>query len=145
MFSHIKQDYFDFVMTNPPYYSKNDKEPSPDMLRNVANRESTVDLENWLKLGLRALKTKGTFNVIHTADRLGDILQVFNIYANNLTILPIITQENQPIKRVIVSAKKGVKGGTKILPPLVINGIENNKYSKEGEDILYNMQPINMF
>ncbi|MEP5760170.1 MAG: methyltransferase, partial [Litoreibacter sp.] len=63
----LRQQTFDHVMTNPPFFDRADGSAASDEGRESARGES-VDLPAWLDAGVRRLKSKGTLTVIQRAD-----------------------------------------------------------------------------
>ena len=108
----------DVVMMNPPY-NDGASTLSADDYRQAAM--AADDFMPWIKAAARALAHKGRVVIISRADRLDEILSALASSFGDVAIKAVHTSEDEPAKRVLVSARKGVKNPMVILPPLVIN------------------------
>ncbi|MDR2268301.1 MAG: methyltransferase, partial [Holosporaceae bacterium] len=70
-FSLPGQYFFDYVVTNPPFFRECSHRVST--AKRVANFE-TIGLSEWITLCLKKLKNRGIFCIIHRPARLGEIL-----------------------------------------------------------------------
>ncbi|KAA5604490.1 methyltransferase [Roseospira marina] len=114
---------FDAVLTNPPYLE--DGTPSPDAGRARAHA-TVVPLEHWVGACLDRLRPKGRFVVIHRADRIDALLAALHGRAGAAEILPLWPGPGsdggpRPARRVIVRARKGVRGPATLWPGLVLH------------------------
>lgn len=126
---------FDQVMANPPYLSADRADPSPDPGRAVAGVEGEADLAAWIEFGLSRLKPRGGLTLVQRADRLHEILAALGAAAGDIRILPLWPKAGRPAKRVIVAARKGLKGGVTLLPGLVLHEPEG-AYTAAAEAVL---------
>lgn len=126
------------VMANPPYHEAAGAEASPDPMRAAANREGAARLSDWIEAMLRAAAAKGGLTLIHRADRLSEILALLRGRAGAIRILPLWPRCGQAAKRVVVQARKGVKGPDVLLPGLVLHGDEKEgrRYTPAAEAVL---------
>jgi tRNA1(Val) A37 N6-methylase TrmN6 len=124
------------VFFNPPYYDDASKMIVPKKEKQKAYMAEAAPLESWIKLANRVLTPKGRMTLIHRADRLDDILAISKKWFGDVVIKPVAPYADQPAKRVIVSARKGVNGPMKLLPPLVLHDRSDRKYTPEAESIL---------
>lgn len=134
-------DPFDHVMTNPPYLPA-DRGRTSDAARGGAKIES-VDLATWLAYGLARLRPKGAITVVHRADRLDDLLAAFAGAAGDIAILPLWpdAEGTKPARRVLVSARKGVKTPLRLLPGLALHG-PDGAYTPAADAILRDGEAI---
>ncbi|WP_240035725.1 tRNA1(Val) (adenine(37)-N6)-methyltransferase [Hwanghaeella grinnelliae] len=126
---------FDQVFTNPPYMEalSADKSPIADKAR--SNVESAATIAEWIGAGLALLRHKGGFTVIHRADRLDAILAALHGKAGDVEIIPLWPRAGVAAKRVIVRARKGVRGGATLLPGLVLHG-NGQAYTAQADAVL---------
>lgn len=130
------------VFFNPPYYDDPKKLVAPDARKQAAYIGHGVPLQDWIKLAHTVLIPKGRVTLIHRADRLDDILMLLKKGFGDIAVKPVAPYADQPAKRVLVSARKGVKGPLKILPPLVLHDGSDRKYTPEAEAILRGAERI---
>lgn len=124
------------VFFNPPYYDDPKKMVPPKFQKQAAYMGHGVPLETWISLANKVLVPKGRVTLVHRADRLDDILLLMKKWFGDVVVKPVAPYADQPAKRILVSARKGVNGPMKILPPLVLHDGSGRKYTAEAESIL---------
>ena len=127
---------FDHVMTNPPYLPPARSRTDRNGARAAAMVES-VDLAVWLGYALARLRSKGVLTLVHRADRLDDLLAALTGEAGDIAILPLWPDGSgaKPARRLLVSARKGVKTPPRLLPGLALHG-RDGIYTETAEAIL---------
>lgn len=128
----LKRMNFDYVVTNPPFYSISEFRISNR--RRSANFE-TINLKTWLQLCFKRLKSRGNLYIIHIAERLSAVLSAIDDHAGKIEVTPVHSYKDRPAKRVIVKCKKGSKESLKIMPPIIIHN-ETGEYSEYTKKIL---------
>ncbi|MBI2707191.1 MAG: methyltransferase [Proteobacteria bacterium] len=136
----LKPHSFDQVITNPPYYEYSRTQSSPIPGKAQANTE-TIDLGKWLKCCLKMLKPKGTFTMIHRAERLSEILSHLDSKVGNLIIYPLWAGPRKPARRVIIQGRKNMGGEPRLAFGMMLHG-GGEKYTPEAEEILRSAQPL---
>jgi len=126
----------DQVFFNPPYFDDPKAMVPPKQQKQNAYMAGDVPLESWIRLANKVLTPKGRMTLIHRADRLDDILTLSGKWFGDIVVKPVAPYADQPAKRVLVSARKGVKGPMKLLPPLVLHDGADRQYTDEAEAIL---------
>ena len=145
----IRTASFDHVFTNPPFYEAAASSAPSDSGRDTAHRIGEAQLDDWITVGLRRLKPRGYFTIIHRAERLADILQSLHGKVGDVHILPLTPREGRPAGRVIVRARKGVAAKLILLAPLVlhqgeVHSKDEDSFRSEVRNILRSAQPIVM-
>ena len=97
--------------------------------------EGAADLQAWIGFALSRLKPRGGLTIIQRADRLHEILAALGRGAGDISILPLWPKAGRPAKRVIVQARKGLKGGVNLLPGLVLHEADG-AYTPAAEAVL---------
>ncbi|MEO1919263.1 MAG: methyltransferase [Paracoccaceae bacterium] len=138
--SPIRTASFDHVFTNPPFYNAAASSALADGGRDMAHRIGEAQLEDWIEIGLRRLKPKGYFTIIHRAERLADILASLTGKAGDIRILPLTSREGRAAGRVIVCARKGAGGALGLLAPLVLH--EGAAHSKDEDSFREDVRKI---
>lgn len=134
--------HFDQVAVNPPYHDSARHRPSPNPIKAGANLDREAGLAVAVASARRSLKHKGRLTLVHRADTLGEILAALDGFGE-ATICPLWPKAGRPAKRVIVSARKGVKGGGCLLPGLVLHG-EDGGYTAEAAAVLEAGAPLSL-
>jgi len=121
---------YDLVLTNPPYGEAGRGTPPPQTGRAVAH-VTAVSLAAWVAGCLARLRAKGRLVVIHRADRLDDLLAALRGRAGAIEVIPLWpgpvapgTQGARAARRVIVRARKGVRGPSHLSPGLMLHAAE---------------------
>lgn len=133
---------FDHVVCNPPYLDADTYTPSPDESRGRAlgHHGQEVDLNDWIGTAHRAVKSRGTFTMIHRADFLDRIIQGLGRRFGATEIIPLYPRAGLPAKRVIVRTIKDRQPGCTIHPGLVLH--EGEGWSAAARAILEEMRPL---
>lgn len=122
---------FDIVITNPPFFKKEEGKINnkPDIA--MARHELEVDFLKIIKAGAYSLNPKGRFVFIQRSERLLEIgrsLQEEGMIINRLRL--IYGDEKAPAKLFLAEAVKRKNTQLKVLPPLIIYDKEGN-YKEE--------------
>ncbi len=131
----LKQASFDHVLANPPFHDAARTRPPENKSRRTAHVEGETGLALWIDFALRRLRSGGTFSLIHRPDRLGQILGLLDERAGDLTVFPLWPGAGKAAGRVIVRARKGSQGPSRLLPGLLLHEASGD-YSKAAKAIL---------
>lgn len=112
---------FDHVVANPPYYEVEKHSAAPDELRRVARQQAPGDLGEWLQAANRFVKPKGSVTVIHSVEKLDELVDGLKKFCGAIRIFPLWPQAVQACKRVIVTGQKGSRAPLSLLPGLVLH------------------------
>ncbi|MHA1568545.1 MAG: tRNA1(Val) (adenine(37)-N6)-methyltransferase [Alphaproteobacteria bacterium] len=127
---------FDWVMANPPYLNPGGGDAPTVPARARAHVESAeTGLAAWVAFSLAMARRKGRVVFIHRADRLDELVAALRGPAGDIAILPLWPAAGRAAKRVIVTARKGVRGPTRLLPGLVLHRADGG-YTPEADAIL---------
>ncbi len=116
----LRQLSFDHVIANPPYYSANGGTPAQDAGREKALREDTP-LAQWIGIASRRLKPKGWLTMIHSADRVPDLLAALTPDFGAISLRPLVPRTGRAATRVLIRARKGARAPFCLLAPLVLH------------------------
>jgi tRNA1(Val) A37 N6-methylase TrmN6 len=118
----------DLVVTNPPFGLAGQGRPSRHQGRQAAHVLAVGhSLGDWLSGCLDLVAPRGTLLIIHRADALSDIVAALRGRAGDLTILPVYPRADADATRVLVRARKGSRGPTRLAPPLILH--EGDRFS----------------
>lgn len=130
----LKEQVFDHVLTNPPFYEAGAATAPQDSGRAHAHGEGSATLEAFVDIGLRRLRPGGSFTIIHRTERLGHILAALGTRAGSTRLLPLTARPDRPAKRILVQAHKGGRGPLALLPPFVVH--DGDGFSGAAEAVL---------
>lgn len=114
----IRDKTFDHVILNPPFFKGGRK--ASDQGRALGRQEET-SLDIWIDQALRRLKPRGYITLIHLTERLSDIIALLNPRVGDMEIKPLAARIGREPKRIVVRARKGSRGATKLYNPLIIH------------------------
>jgi tRNA1(Val) A37 N6-methylase TrmN6 len=112
---------FAHVMANPPYYAAERAVRSPNPIRAAANVEGEAALADWIRFCLLMVRPKGTVTFVYRPERMEALLGEFRGRAADIAIFPLWPGGNKPASRIIVRARKGVEGPTRLLTGMVLH------------------------
>ncbi len=134
---------FDHVISNPPFVAAGRGRVPPDARKARATAESHVNLEDWIAFCLRMTRSRGTFTMIHRADRLQDILAATQGALGGIGVFPLWPNSQSGkdglpgcASRVLVSGRKGVQTSMKLMRGLVLHDPDSQTYTREAQAVL---------
>lgn len=133
--AELKPGSFDHVIANPPYLPQGKAIRSPSKNKDLANMDKTANLKSWVNFCVNMSRHKGSISFIYRADRLDELISRLYGKVGDLQVCPLWPHEGEAAKRVLVQGRKGVSGGMRILPGLVLHGADG-AYTKEVDSIL---------
>ena len=129
----FKDQSFDAVITNPPFFKYNGDETQLNDLDQLtyARHEVLVNLEDIIRAGSYLLKNRGYFTIVHRADRMIDILELMKKYKLEPKRIRFChTTKEKSAKIILVEGLKGADQGLVIEKPLYINK-KDGSYTEE--------------
>lgn len=102
---------FDLVITNPPYFHGT---PAHH------NAHHNADITNWMKRAAARVKPRGTICTIVDSAVLANVIDALSSTCGDITILPLFSKK-PTAERVLVSARVGTHGGSKLYRGLDMN------------------------
>jgi len=131
----LGRERFDHAMANPPYFEPASCCPPPGAGRARAYIGGAETLRDWVDFCLDMVRHKGTLTFIHRADRLDFLIAALCGRAGDMAICPVWPRRGLPAKRVIVQARKGVRGAAMMMPGLVLHDAAGG-YTPEADRLL---------
>jgi tRNA1(Val) A37 N6-methylase TrmN6 len=127
-------DDFDAVIANPPYLEAQRANAQSDRRKAAATIEDLA-LETWIEEALKRLRPRGTFAMIHRADRLDDLLAALRGRAGEIVVFPLWPKAGAAAKRVIVRARTAVRSPMVLAAGLVLHE-SDGRYTADAERVL---------
>ena len=125
----------DHVMANPPYRLAGSGTRHAAAWQNDATIEGASDLGAWVRAAAGCVRHKGGIVFIHQADRVAALVAALAPLAGEIALMPLSPRAGAPARRVVVRARKGVRGGSAILPGLVLHE-DDGRFTPAAEAIL---------
>ena len=118
-----RENMFDLVFSNPPYFQPGTIKPTGTEKETAYITPLTTD--EWIKAMLHVAKPKAPIILIHRAAELAALLSALDRRAGEITVLPIYSKPGEPAKRILVRARKGLRRGeTRLLEPVYQYGAD---------------------
>ena len=129
--NYFENNYFDVIVTNPPYQKNNTGLKSENEKNLISRHEIKCTLEDIIKKSFKILKDKGEFYMVHRPERLVDIMYLMRknkIEPKELRfVYPKISDKPNLI---LIKGIKNAKQFLKVEKPLIIYN-EEGIYTKE--------------
>lgn len=137
----IEKNYYDVVITNPPYKEINTGLINKNEKKLISRHEIKASLEDFIKVSSKALKDKGILYMVHRPERLVDIMTTLRNYKMEPKEIRFVCPNiNEETNLVLIKAIKGANKFLKIKKPLYIYD-EKGEYTKEIKEI-YNKNKV---
>jgi tRNA1(Val) A37 N6-methylase TrmN6 len=127
----LRAQSFDHVLANPPFFA-HPGAAAADPGRETAQREATP-IAQWIDAGLRRLRPGGHLTLIFRADRLPEALAALPPRAGSIALRPIAPRAGAAAGRLLLRARKGGRGGLRLLAPFVMHAAP--QHLRDGEDL----------
>lgn len=125
----LRQQQFDHVLANPPYFDRAASIRSADPAREAAHGEATP-LAKWVRVAGKRLAPKGQAHFIHRVERLPDILTAMPADLGSVEVLPIAPRIGRMTELVIVRARKNGRAAFRLHPALIMH--EGATHERDG-------------
>lgn len=116
----LRQQNFDHVIANPPYYHARARTAATDTGRETAHAGETP-LHGWIDAATRRLRPGGWLTMIQRATRLRDVLGACDERLGTLTVWPVQARIGQPAQLVLITARKGGRTPLTLRNPLILH------------------------
>ncbi len=130
---------FDIVISNPPFFKFHEGSLlNKYETKSISRHEVLIDLEGIIRSVSRIITTGGSFNLIHRANRLEEIIVLLNKYSFAIKRMQFVyTSHNKDALMVLIDARaNGNNGDIKVLKPLYVYN-KSNEYTDEILDIFH--------
>lgn len=129
--NYFENNYFDSIVTNPPYQKNNTGLKSEDYKNLISRHEIECSLEDIIKKSFKMLKDKGEFYMVHRPERLVDILSLMRTNKIEPKELKFVYPKiSEKPNLVLIKGIKSAKEFLRVEKPLIIYN-EDGKYTKE--------------
>lgn len=116
----LRQQRFDHVMMNPPYFDRQSGTNASDPGRDTALGGDTP-LPDWLDIGARRLGPRGYLTLIQRMERLPEVITALNGRLGSLMVCPIAGRANRPPELFLLQARQEGRAAFRLTPTLVMH------------------------
>lgn len=131
VFSEIKPNTIDAIVTNPPYMRENTDAKNLEKKKLISRCEVECTLEDVIQISYKLLKSKGEFYMVHRAERIVDILynlRKYKLEPKNIRFVHSKAEKEPNL--VLIKCVKDAGNALTIDKPLVVYN-ENGEYTEE--------------
>ncbi|QGU00579.1 hypothetical protein SYNTR_1985 [Candidatus Syntrophocurvum alkaliphilum] len=132
MEKELKGGFVDLVVSNPPFWRDKEGKISLNKEEAIARHELEINAEQIITKASYLLKNLGKLAIIHRADRLNELLELFN--SNKIAVKKIQMVHpfiNKDAKMVLIEGQKNAKNSGVIIKPPIIIYNQPGEYTQE--------------
>ena len=125
----FKNKKFNIVTCNPPYFKVNGTNlTNENETKAIARHEIKIDLESIIKVASKVLENQGYLYMVHRADRLADIVILFNKYKFGLKrIVPVYSKRDMNANLILIEAIYNGKDYVIVDNPIYLDELKSYK------------------
>lgn len=127
----VRQQSFDHVLANPPYFLRHASVSATDQGREGAMGEDTP-LDTWISVAAKRLAPRGTATFIHRAERLDDLLAALQGRLGSVQVLPLSPRAGRDARLILLRARKDSRAPLRLHAPLVMHA--GDRHESDAED-----------
>lgn len=136
-----QREFFDLVITNPPYRRLGAGRLNPHPEKAIARHEIKATLPDILQIAHYLLKEKGRLGIIYPARRAVDLFQELRQKRLEPKKLQFVhSRPNEEARLVLVEAFKAGRAQTEVLPPFILYATKG-EYSPAAQKIFQGSDP----
>lgn len=121
----------DIVISNPPYMKQGNGRQNARPERLAARQETTADLEMFLRLGGKLLRSGGAFCMVHRANRMAEILSAGRALRLEPKMLRLVSgRRGEEPKLLLLQMVKDAGAELRVLPEMAIRE-EDGSFSED--------------
>lgn len=119
--SYFKNDSIDAIISNPPYKKDNSGLKNGSQKKLIARHEITANLEDFISVSSKLLKSNGSLYMVHRPERLADLFYLLKKYKLEPKKLRFVQSfANTKPKFFLIKATKNANSFLNIEQPLII-------------------------
>lgn len=130
--NHFKCGFFDVIVSNPPYFKVGEKtKKNDDIHKTIARHEVMLNSGDIIKIASNYLNNGGVFAMVHRADRLIELIELFRKYKIEPKKIQLVyPKDGLEANIVLIEGRKNGNVGLKVLPPLIAHN-NDGSYSDD--------------
>lgn len=125
--SYFKNDSIDAIISNPPYKKDNSGLKNESQKKLIARHEITANLEDFISVSSKLLKSNGSLYMVHRPERLADLfylLKKYKLEPKKLRFVQSFT--NSKPEFFLIKATKNANSFLNVEQPLIIYNSDGN-------------------
>ncbi len=126
----LRQQRFDHVMMNPPYFDRSVSTSAMDEGRDIALGGDTP-LAEWLQVGAKRVSPRGYLTVIQRMERLPEVLTALDSRLGAFIVRPIAGRIGKPPELFLLQARQEGRAAFRMAPTLIMHAGEMHDGDQE--------------
>ena len=127
----LPKNYYDVVITNPPYKKAETGITSKNIKQQISRFEMYANLDEWIKIASGLINSKGSFYMVYRVNRLTELLGILKKYKLEIKRIRFVHSKlSEQSNLVLIKAVKDGNIFLKIEKPLIIYN-EDGTYTDE--------------
>jgi tRNA1Val (adenine37-N6)-methyltransferase len=118
--AELRQESFDHVLMNPPYFDRRQGTGAADPGRDLALGGQTP-LAAWIDTATRRLRPRGWLTLVQRAARLPEVLGALDARLGSVTVRPLAPREGREAGLILLCARKDGRAPFRLLAPLAMH------------------------
>lgn len=136
----LRQQQFDHVFANPPYFLRDRSTAARDAGRDIALGGDTP-LEAWVEVAAKRCKPKGYVCFIQRIERLPALMAAMSTCLGSLQVLPLTPRQGRDAQLVLIRGRKNGRADFRLHDGLVLHDgarheIDGDDYSEVAANVL---------
>lgn len=127
----LRQQQFDHVFANPPYFLRDRSTAARDAGRDIALGGDTP-LEAWVEVAAKRCKPKGYVSFIQRIERLPALMAAMSTCLGSLQVLPLTPRQGRDAQLVLIRGRKNGRADFRLHDGLVLH--DGTRHEKDGDD-----------
>lgn len=117
----LPKNYYDVVITNPPYKKVETGVISRNIKQQISRFEMYANLDDWIKTASELINSKGSFYMVYRVNRLTELFEVLRKYKLEIKRIRFVHSKlSEQSNLVFIKAIKNGNTFLKVEKPLVI-------------------------
>jgi len=126
----LRQEAFDHVLMNPPYFNRRASIAANDPGRDMA-LGGPLPLADWIAVAARRLRPRGVLTLIQRSTRLAEVLMALDGRLGSVEVRPLAARDGRVAEHVICRARKGGRAALRLLPPMILHAGDRHESDAE--------------
>lgn len=116
----LRQQQFDHVIANPPYFQRSDGTGAEDPGRDLALGGDTP-LAAWVEVAAKRCAPRGYVTFIQRIERLPELMAAMQSHLGSLEMLPLIPREGRAPQLFLIRGRRGGRAAFRMHPGLLVH------------------------
>lgn len=127
----LRQQQFDHVFANPPYFQRDRSTAAQDDGRDLAFAGETP-LTDWVAVAAKRCKPKGYVTMIQRVERLPELLTAMQTHLGSIQLLPLLPRVGRDPQLFLIRGRRGGRAAFRLHSGVTLH--QGAVHARDGED-----------